>query len=337
MLEQQSVERRRVRLPRRVLFSLSGRTDETRVLGITGHVEVVGIRAAIEQQARDVDRVLERRPVGEARVRAIENRRPAARAAGLTRGLRPLVEDPADLFQVSADDGGVEALRGERRIPRDEALRGAIVHPVVALSVHVMIPARRLEERPHDLRRRRGRSRLGSTTGCRGGERLPVVEAVLARERMLNVAQSRLGRRLRNRASQPRTRVRIACAQRLQPALRFLLEIVDGAHETPSFNTPGVRLPQAERRPRMNTDEHGWVGVSSLAADRRRPTARCLNYTPGVQGAKKGSRTAGRTRTGRGRAALRGGSARLGCRLTRILSTVCVRVPTRVLCHLRGL
>ena len=37
------------------------------------------------------------------------------------------------------------------RVLREEALRGAIVHAVIALAVHVMVPARELQESSHAL------------------------------------------------------------------------------------------------------------------------------------------------------------------------------------------
>src|SRR4029079_3753523 len=93
--------------------------------------------------------------------------------------------------------------------------------------------------------------------GGRHGD--PALVAMLARQGVLDVAQGRRG---------------IGGAARLQAALRLFLEIVEGAHGHLLSCTPGVRLGQAERR-----FEHeartGWVGADSLAADRRRPRARC--------------------------------------------------------------
>src|SRR5258708_35608323 len=117
----------------------------------------------------------------------------------------------------------------------EDALGRAIVHPVIALAMRVMVPARDLEERGDDVGR--------DVAGCggsrgRGGGRLnldPAAVPVLASERVLDVAQSGIAGRARPGARQPDARVTIVCAERLQPALRFLLEIVDGAHETPSF------------------------------------------------------------------------------------------------------
>src|SRR6266851_5023153 len=118
---------------------------------------------------------------------------------------------------------------------REDALRRTVVHAVIALAMRVMVPAGELEERGDGVGR--------DVAGCggsrgRGDRRLhldPAAVPVLARERVLDVAQSGIGGRARPGAGQPDARVTIVCAERLQPALRFLLEIVDGAHETPSF------------------------------------------------------------------------------------------------------
>ena len=101
----------------------------------------------------------------------------------------------------------------------------------------------------------------------------PAVAAVLARERMLDVAQRRAAgafgyaRVGRARAS------RVAGAQRFSQRLASFLQIVEGSSRDTFFPlVPGVRLDQAGRR--FVSWRTRWVGDSSLAADRRRPSAR---------------------------------------------------------------
>src|SRR4029078_4386128 len=85
------------------------------------------------------------------------------------------------------------------------------------------------------------------------------VRAMPAGSRVLPVAQARFGRRGGPGARQPCARVGIVRAERLQPALRFLLEIVESAHRPlPSVppsrlgasagQVPNVRLGQAGKK-----------------------------------------------------------------------------------------
>ena len=121
---------------------------------------------------------------------------------------------------------------------REEPLRRAVVHPVIACAVRVMVPA---GVAAGTSRRRRAASSSGpppwqAHAAMRRLERDPALVAVLARERVLDVAQARLRRRVRPGArSVARARRGSSARSAFEPALRFLLEIVDGAHETPSF------------------------------------------------------------------------------------------------------
>jgi hypothetical protein len=60
----------------------------------------------------------------------------------------------------------------------------------------------------------------------------PAFVTVLACERMLNVAQSRIGRGVWICAFQPSMRIGIIRTQGLQPSPRRLPEVFEGAHET---------------------------------------------------------------------------------------------------------
>ena len=80
----------------------------------------------------------------------------------LTRGFRPCGKDTRDLLLIAAHDRGVDAVAGDRRILRQDALGGAVVHAVIAFAMHIMIPACRLQE---------GDDALGAFTvaRCSGG------------------------------------------------------------------------------------------------------------------------------------------------------------------------
>src|ERR1700730_11673341 len=113
--------------------SPSPAADKDGVSRVAGHVEVVRVRAMIEKQPRDRDGVVDRRLVGEPRIRQIQDRRPASSAGTLSRGVRTLGEDALDFLTIAAHDGGGEVVAGDRRILGEDALRRAIVHPVVPL------------------------------------------------------------------------------------------------------------------------------------------------------------------------------------------------------------
>ena len=63
-------------------------------------------------------------------------------------------------------------------------------------------------------------------------ERGPPGEAMFERERVLHVAQAWVRRRPGDDAQQTRTRTFVAGAQRFEPALGFLLQIVEGARRS---------------------------------------------------------------------------------------------------------
>ena len=115
-LEQQLEQRRRIRLPRRVLFAFTGHAGEDGVACVAGHVEVVRIRAMVEQQPRDRQRVLDRRRVRKPRVGEIQDRRPVAGAAAVARGFRTRGQDACDFFAIAAHDRRVNAVARDRWI-----------------------------------------------------------------------------------------------------------------------------------------------------------------------------------------------------------------------------
>ena len=208
----------------------------------------------------------------------IQDRRPSSGAAGLPGGSGALCENAFHFGQVSAHDRGVNAVAGDLRVLGEEALGRAIVHSMVALAVGVVIPAGELEKRrdtlfvgpPTRLALERGRLRCLAVDTVR--QRLPALVAMLAGERVLDVTQHGIGGRGRICPGEPLPRVGIVGAQRLQPALRGLVQIVEGRHETPSFRCAWRPLTSGRKKVR-GCESNRWVGGDSLAADRRRPSA----------------------------------------------------------------
>ena len=110
-----------------------------------------------------------------------------------------------------------------------------------------------------------------STTARRESD--PALVAAFACKGVLHVAKRGLFRCAGIRASKPCAGIGIAIAQRFQPALGSLPQIVEGGHETP----PSVRCLASAYSGRKKVrvqDRTRWVGGDSLAADRRRPSAR---------------------------------------------------------------
>src|SRR6185295_19214458 len=103
-------------------------------------------------------------------------------------------------------------------------------------------------------------------------QRLPALVTVLACQRVLHVAENRVRGCIWIREAQTFDETRIVLAEFLEPVLGALAEIVECAHETPSFRGACVRLFQAGRR--FRSDRSTVLGGNSLAADRRRPSAR---------------------------------------------------------------
>jgi hypothetical protein len=155
--------------------------------------------------------------------------------ARVGRQLAALVDDGRVAVEDRADGGGVARAGCREQRRQRRVRRGAIAH----------------------------RAREGN----------PAVVSPLARERVLHVAQRGLLRRARGRAIESRARVRIARAEGVEPALGGFAQVVEGGHGRLLPFVPGVRLPQAGRRFDA-VDRTGWVGGDSLAADRRRPSAR---------------------------------------------------------------
>ena len=60
-------------------------------------------------------------------------------------------QEALDFNEIAGNDGRINAVGRNLRILGEQALRGAIVHAVIALAVHVMVPARELQESPHAL------------------------------------------------------------------------------------------------------------------------------------------------------------------------------------------
>ena len=97
-------------------------------------------------------------------------------------------------------------------------------------------------------------------------ERGPAGEPVLARERVLHVAQGRIRGRVGNRSLEARCGSGGVCAERVEPALRFLLETLEATaagRARRSWDLPPLRLKSAEHRQEKGSAmcrEPAWVG-----------------------------------------------------------------------------
>jgi hypothetical protein len=85
------------------------------------------------------------------------------------------------------------------------------------------------------LKKRRQCRICGPASFDRSRQRDPALMSAFACECVLHVAQDRVFRGVWIRAAEPLLRCGIAAAKGLQPALGFLLEVVEGTHATPSF------------------------------------------------------------------------------------------------------
>jgi hypothetical protein len=197
--------------------------------------------------------------MAEARVTEIENGGPAACAACFARRGRRCLDDPAHLHDIAADNGAVQIVAGELRMPREVPLRRAVVHPVVAPAVRVMVPAGGLQERRHQALPfvRRFWRRSGADSDQRGLQRGPVVVSVFARERMVHVAQTGLRRCVGIGALQACARVRVPCADGFEPALGLFAEIFQSAQKTPSFRCAWRPLTAGRKKVRVTANPVG--------------------------------------------------------------------------------
>ncbi len=140
-LEQQVEKLRRVGLHRRILLAFAGRADQGGVGRVDRHVDVVGIGAVVEQVPGDGDRVRLGGRMGETREAEGEERGGAERPARLVDQLRLFGQPAPHLFQFAADDRGEEIGPRQLRLVRQHPLRPAVERVVVALAVHVAVPA----------------------------------------------------------------------------------------------------------------------------------------------------------------------------------------------------
>jgi len=102
----------------------------------------------------------------------------------------------------------------------------------------------------------------------------PALVTVLAREGVLNVAQSRFGSEIRIRAGEARAGVGIVLPERFQPALRGLPQIVEGAHET--FLPFGAWRPLRSGRKKVRGCKANRIGWEWLPCRGREAPQRAL-------------------------------------------------------------
>ncbi len=189
-LEQESHECVALRMRRPVLFAFADDADERRVDAAAGHEVRVRIGAVVQQRPRDGDRVVAGRGERNAREAEIEQRVPPFGAAFLGCGLGPVGERLHHTVDVAADDRGVEAVARDVGVALEETPRDVPRSHVRGCAANVVIGARVLDE-PGDAA---GVLRLG-WCACRELvlECRPPREPVLARERVLDVAQATAG------------------------------------------------------------------------------------------------------------------------------------------------
>ena len=159
-LEQQRGQRARLRVQWRALFSL---TDDERQRGVVDLlVAAVKVRlrigAAIEQQARDGDRVVGERRQRQASGAQVEQRRPVLRTEDVPRRARSLRQHPLDAVAIAADDARDEVRIGDVGMPAQDPLGGVAVHHLMRSATHAPVRSGVLEE-PVDVGRPVGRRR----------------------------------------------------------------------------------------------------------------------------------------------------------------------------------
>ena len=209
--------------------------------------------------ARSSSAVIERRLVREARVSGVEDRRPAARAARLLRRVRPLVERSAALRRSRRRRSRCRgcgarapgAARGSRCAARSYMRWSALPCVWWSQQAQVRNVATSVRRDARRARRRGGVAAIAAVSAAQLSWPCSRASACWTSRSPVPPARPACAR-------QPRARIGIVRAQRLQPALRFLLEIVEGAHETPSFRYAWRPLMQAGRR--FVLWRTGWVG-----------------------------------------------------------------------------
>ncbi len=164
--------------------------------------------------------------------------------------------------EIAADDFGGKTRVREFRVVLEQANGGVPRPHVRGAAADVMIGAGVLEETIDQVV---GRGRLGGARCEQLLERGPAGEAVLAGDGELYVAQRRCAGRVLDCALEAGARIGGVPPERAQPALRFLLEIVEGG---PGRDTPGhallpLCLASADNRPEegskiLLTNQHGW-------------------------------------------------------------------------------
>ena len=151
---------------RPALLAFSNDADQRRVAAVPRHEIGVGIRAAVEQQARDRDGVVGHRGQRQTREAQVEEGIPAFRSdvpeqiartpdvgaigsgggALCHRGLRVLSKDALDFPQLAAHDGGVQIGARELGMALQEAQRGVLRHHVRGAAADVMVGTGALEK-----------------------------------------------------------------------------------------------------------------------------------------------------------------------------------------------
>ena len=110
---------------------------------------------------------------------------------------RMLSQDPLDVFDFAAHDGGIDAVVRDLRILLQNPHRGMPRNPVCGASAHVMVGASVFQETGNELRVRCRRFTLSGTTFEDLLQLFPTVLPILTRKGVLDVAEHRFGGRVR--------------------------------------------------------------------------------------------------------------------------------------------
>jgi hypothetical protein len=202
------------------------------------------LRATIEQQSRDGDRVRGHRVERQAGEAEVEQRIPPLGAhlvehvAGvarhrarrahprtpLGRQLGPRSQRALDGHEVAADDGGMEAVVRDLGVTLEEPHRRVPRALVIREPTHVMVGARGFEKAVRERVRCSGRRGYDLQLTL---ERDPSGEPQLPGDRVLHVPKCGRRRGVRRGARQSGARFLVAGANGSEPALRFLLQPIE--------------------------------------------------------------------------------------------------------------
>ncbi len=230
-LQQQLRERLALRVRRCIVLAFAGDSAQRCIAGwMCADLEkVIRVRAVVQQDAGNGDRVVAGRCERKSSVAHVEQRRPQLLAftnlppsnwaAGFDGRSGPLGQNALDFFQIPAHYSRVNAVARDLRIPVQHAQRRPPARRMSRGTVgEDWIGARVCQKRRHERRVAFGGGRAFVDLSF---ERGPPRQTVLERERPLYIAQRGNGGSTGKRSVESSARVRGVCAQCAEPPLRF--------------------------------------------------------------------------------------------------------------------